>query len=207
MRVIRETHIFVMPNGYWLGLNLFLAVLTGSYPVSELQGVGQQRLMRIKKRAGWWYSKCIWCLTSVLIFYLVVAAAVGLAAALTGGFDIAQAQTVEKLGGTAFSTAGAFWGCFGVILLTSLAVCFVQMLISLVFGPKLGYVATALILMLAVYSKGGFSLGNGLMFLRLSNPGVSGTAGVCAAVLLITGTVVAGVFAIKKKDVCDKQAG
>lgn len=208
MKVIEQTNTFIIPNGFWIALNMFLSVLIGSYPAGELSGLGEQRFMRLKKRTQWWTSKYIWCLLSVAAYYAVILLVLLTAGLITGGLKqntgMPQPGVAEMLGGSAYHTAFAFWSDIGLLMLISTAISLVQMVLSLAFDPKLGYVFSAAVFVLSIYFVQGFSLGNYLMLIRLSNHDMSPASGAAVGILLTAVCYGIGRMVIRRKDICKK---
>ena len=51
MKVIRKNE-YIVPNAYWVFIQLYLAVVVGVYPVKDLHMAGQQILFEIRKSKG-----------------------------------------------------------------------------------------------------------------------------------------------------------
>lgn len=204
MGLLLNTNRFIVPNGFWLALNLFLTVIIGSYPTNELYGSGQQYIMRLKKRTSWWNSKCIWCFISVCLYYLTIIASIFIMSLIIGKTGELHSEVAELFGGTGYESLRLFLRDMAVMFVVSVALSYIQMAIALIFNPKLGYVFVAFILIAAVYSSGGFSLGSGLMMLRLSNGDVNSNQYFLICALLILISYIVGIFGIKKKDIYKK---
>ncbi len=204
MKLLQDTGVFVVPNGFWLALNLFLAIIVGSYPSNELYGSGQQYIIRLKKRISWWNSKCIWCVVSVCLYYLAVISTIFIMSAITGKTGALHTKVAEFFGGSGYETYSSFITDLMVVFVVSIALSYVQMAIALIFNPKLGYVFVAFILISGIYSAGEFSPGSGLMMIRLSNEDVNGNMCILISVFFIVVSYVMGSFGIKEKDIYKK---
>ena len=56
---------------FWMLSYLLLAYITLYYPFNDLEEFGQNILIRCRGRKLWWFSKCIWNVSSVLCFFLL----------------------------------------------------------------------------------------------------------------------------------------
>ena len=56
----------------WLLILILILFFTLSYTCDDLSGYGQQMILRSQKRIYWYLSKCIWNVSHVLVFYLVL---------------------------------------------------------------------------------------------------------------------------------------
>ena len=83
MKVIRKNE-YIVPNAYWVFIQLYLAVVVGVYPVKDLHMAGQQILLKSGNRKAWWFGKVIWNILSVLGFYLVLYLSVTAVSIVTG---------------------------------------------------------------------------------------------------------------------------
>lgn len=68
----------------WLILQVLLHFLLASYPLMDIHDYGLQVLIRTRKKAYWWISKCIWCIASVLFFYVLIWFMAGVVSILNG---------------------------------------------------------------------------------------------------------------------------
>jgi len=56
----------------WFTVNLYLAYIIGKYPKEDLYKCGINVILKSRTRNKWWLSKTIWCVLSVIIYYIVI---------------------------------------------------------------------------------------------------------------------------------------
>ena len=165
MKVIRKNE-YIVPNAYWVFIQLYLAVVVGVYPVKDLHMAGQQILLKSGNRKAWWFGKVIWNILSVLGFYLVLYLSVTAVSIVTGGFKAAQPegaafllenQKIENAGTELYMYAMA------VPVIVSLAIAVTQMMIAVVFQPPMGYIWVCAVIAAGIFLFSPYSLGYYLM--------------------------------------------
>lgn len=207
MTIMKQKHTFLIPNGYWIALNMFLAIIVGDFPVQQLKGVGQQVMMRMKKRSNWWLSKCIWCIVCVVLYYIVIISVIFVVSMLTGGIGCAHTEVVESLSKTTVlqnMTANGVLFYIALIILTSISVSLMQLVLSILFSSVIGYIFVAAILVMAMESVNNFMIGNYLMLIRMYSGKIVGQTGVIIDLLLMVSAIILGGYVIYKKDICKK---
>lgn len=204
MSSIISKNKFLVPNGYWIALNMFLAIMVGNYPVQQLKGAGQQVIMRMKKRTAWWFSKCIWCLVCVLLFYFVIFSVIFAFSMLTGGIGCVQTEVIESLSkGAILENVTASGLIFNIVLmiLTSISLSLMQLAFSILLSSVTGYIYVAAILVLTMESVNDFVLGNYLMMIRLYSGKIIGWTGITIDIVMIISAIILGGYAMYKKDI------
>ena len=92
-------------------------------------------------------------------------------------------------------------------LLTTIAICLVQICVSQIFGPIIGYVAVVVILIMGVFFKSFLFIGNGFMAIRnvLYTPqGGDIRLTVIADIVIIAVSVIVGYVSFKRMDILKK---
>ena len=56
----------------WLMIQLYIAFVIGNYAIQDMSGYGQQFLIRATTKKQWFIGKCFYCVTNVLLYYLLV---------------------------------------------------------------------------------------------------------------------------------------
>ena len=70
-KYIPEPGVAFQFPAFWMLLYLLLAYITLYYPFNDLEESGQNILVRSGGRRLWWFSKCIWNVSSVIVFFLL----------------------------------------------------------------------------------------------------------------------------------------
>lgn len=55
----------------WLLWFVYIALIASQYTYKHLCGIGQQQLIRFRRRRTWWIGKCVWSTATVLTAYAV----------------------------------------------------------------------------------------------------------------------------------------
>lgn len=197
----------IVPNGYWLAVNLLLAVMVGK-SFEDMSGAAEmQKILRIGSRKSWWDLKVRECIVTVLAYYsILIVATIFSAFCMKAIIGIPHFNLVEEYGGLGFEGVRTFLMAIMFILFTSITISVIQALITVTLDIKLGFVWVALILVLAIYTKSWWSMGSGLMLIRLSQYGINDYLGnglLC--IILTTIAYVVGSVLIKKKDFIKKE--
>ena len=204
----------IIPTAYVLP-NVLIAFAIGNYPFKDINGYGGMVLMRARKKSVWWISKCIWAvITSVVTYAILVVEVVAVALAggrlswqvnrdicyRVSGYDKTLIKNNVNL--TRFAVYMLLVG-----LLTTIAICLVQICVSQIFGPIIGYVAVVVILIMGVFFKSFLFIGNGFMAIRnvLYTPqGGDIRLTVIADIVIIAVSVIVGYVSFKRMDILKK---
>lgn len=207
MSIIIQKNKFLIPNGYWIALNMFLAIIVGDFPVQQLKGVGQQVILRMKKRSHWWFSKCVWCVVCVILYYMVILSVIFIISLLMGKMGCAHIEVVENFSKTTvlekITTNGFLFNIF-LMILTSIAVSLMQLVLSVWLSSIIGYIFVAGILVVAMESVNSYVIGNYLMMIRMYSGKIVGQTGVIIDLLLMISAILLGGYVIYKKDISKK---
>lgn len=188
----------------FLVMQVLLAYMTAYYPVRDLSVRGRQIFIRVGGNVIWWYSKCLWLMLTVGLFYFVIWIT---AAILTGGLSLQPDSNlllvygeINRLG----QPAEYVLYCLLLPLAANLAVLFVQMLLSLLTAPVYGFFIVVFQLLLSFYFYSPLLPGNYQMFNRLEPARENGIMALpslflCGAVILIC--IVTGAVYMKKRDI------
>lgn len=207
MKVIRKNE-YIIPNAYWVLIQLYLAIIIGVYPVKDLHKAGQQILLKSRNRKIWWYGKMVWNILSVLGFYFVLYLSVIAVSIATGGFKAAQPEVIAFLFGNQgieVAENGLYAYALIVPVIVSLAVSVTQMMIAVVFQPYMGYIWVCFVLAAGTFVYSPYSLGNYLMLLRtpvlLQGSILNVQYAVTLSIMLSLISVITGTVMIYRKDI------
>lgn len=157
-------------NVLWVAVNLYLAYIVSYYPFRDMNGYGQQMLLRSEKRSYWWAGKCLWNIASVLAFYLCIYFTCFLFSLLSGEVALLPQAGIQRLF-TQSDVMGLsdshmlLWG-FAMPVLTSVTLSLLQMMISLIWKPVLGIVTVAALLSASIFYCTWWLPGSFLMMTR-----------------------------------------
>lgn len=206
---LSPTDRFDLPVWYLLP-SICLAYVVGLYPLRDLKRFGLQVITRAQNRTYWWLSKCVWCVCTVLVAYLLYYACFLVMALMNGGdvFSFTpEVNGVLSLVDTARATTAEMW-IWGVAIpvFTSVAFSLFQLTVSLYTRPVFGMLAVVSLLALSAFYAHPFWAGNYLMLIRtplnVENPLQStllSAVAVNGALILLS--VTAGLIRFKRYDI------
>lgn len=171
--------------------------------------------MRAGKKLVWWISKCIWAVLTACICYGILILEIA-GVSLAGGRLSLQVNrqvciSIDGYDKTLIKnnpnlTRLAVY-MISVGLLTTIAICLVQICVSQIMGPIIGYIAVVVIMIMGVFFRSFLFIGNGFMALRnimYTPEGGSLTLTVIADIMLIVISVIAGYVSFRRMDILKK---
>lgn len=211
MKIYNKDFPFSIP-GMWLMVNFYLAYIIGYYPTKDLFGNGQQIIVRSQSRKLWWLSKCVWNVSAVVCYYVLIYSVMLIFAYLSGELSFSLNEVINSnvsLVDTLMLINSPFLVTIIVLpLLTSIALALLQMLLAFLFKPLISYVVMAFIFVVSAYYCHFALLGNYLMVLRnqlvVASLGVKTMTGIIIALLLAIICSIAGLVCLKKLDILQK---
>lgn len=63
-------HSYKFPT-IWLIMQAFMLLVVNGYTSGDLEEHGSVMIVKSRSRAGWWLSKCVWCMFSTLLAYVI----------------------------------------------------------------------------------------------------------------------------------------
>lgn len=188
----------------FLLVHTLLAYMTAYYPVHDLSVRGRQIFIRIKNNTSWWYAKCIWLSSTVIIYYLVIFFT---AAIFSGEVSKAVNENILILfGEIQKGNTQQDYLLYALILpiMASLAISFLQMTISILTAPVYGFFFVTFQLIISFYFYSPLLFSNYQMFNRCVLSRENGITAefavpVCIAVIMVC--VVVGAVYMKKRDI------
>lgn len=197
----------------WIVLFLLVSYLTLWYPYRDLMGAGKQIMVVGGSRWAWWLAKCAWIATTVTAFFLIALFVAATWTLVSGGdFSLhTSAHLPELMDFICISGLEVSYdahACLVAIPAATIALCLVQLLLSLVIRPPLSYVATLAMLFVSAFYYNPWLIGNYLMAARSSSMmpnGLSAEHGVMLAGVLALTVVVGGGMVLSRKDILNKE--
>ena len=195
----------------WILMLLTIAYVTLSYPYRDLMGFGRSVLVASGQRRSWWLSKCAWVVAASLASCAVVAMVALAAPAVMGGAmsmrmgpEVPHALLFESAPDASLELLPFVLSCCCMMV----ALCLMQLALSLVVRPVLGFCATASLLLGSAYAFLPALPGNYLMVARTSAVIAEGTdplVGVGLAVVVAVASVVLGGIYFSRMDCLDRE--
>ncbi len=138
----------------WIFLQVLIGYMVGYYAMTDIDTYGQQVLLRSGSRRKWWFSKCVWNSVTVIGLYVIIYGAAVLSGVIGGagmkmkltGEIVTSVCNVDTLGGT---TRDHCIILLFMPMLVSLALSMMQMTITLISSPIIGFISTQSIVFLS----------------------------------------------------------
>lgn len=157
------------------------------YIVSNLNSIGQQRLVRQKKRSIWFLNKCFGCMFSCLLYFTLIGCTISVYVTATGGaltLTNTPEITLAIYNDILFEPISipphrAVMASIIIPFLTILAFGILQTILSIKYKPITSFMVCLSIQLLSVNVQSPYLLGNGAMVTRSAyimpdgmNPGI-----------------------------------
>lgn len=194
---------------YWFCYHIILAYIIGHYAEKDLSGYGRNSILASKTRVGWWLAKCVWCIFSVVLYYLM-------------GFLGSAGYTIIAKGKLSFAVTKDLMKNFGqgliylengeilvlVLLLpclTSIAVSVLQLFFSLKIGSVVSFAGVCIVYVMSVYYTSPLLPGNYTMWSRNDVVGIGSdiymSIGILLSLIITFIAVMLGIIYIDRKDI------
>lgn len=211
---------FLFPS-LWMLFMLIPFYIILYYPLSDLTGYGKNVLIQSGSRVQWWLSKCIWCIVSITLYFILLWFILVAFCAITG-FSLSLSISKELLSllisePSPIVTAGKEKMVFNGVLivqilvmpiLVSAALGILQMTLSLFIKPFFSFSIVAGILVASSYYLSPWMIGNYAMAQRnriLTDDGVSTNFGILFCLILLLASVGLGAMVFKRYDILNKE--
>lgn len=199
---------FIIPL-YWFVFQIGISYCIGNYAYDDFMHNGRNLLLAIKNRKSWWDSKCLWCISTVLVYYTVYILAIVMFALIFGA-DLKLDCTSDFVS-SVFGYGMTYMKNTEVILIslvlpcvTTISLCMLQILIGFFTTPVVALASICGVYVLSAYYTKWFMLGNYTMWLRstyLTEDGVHHISGLILAVTLFVCVWNVGSVYFERKDI------
>lgn len=199
---------FIIPL-YWFVFQIGISYCIGNYTYDDFTQNGRTLFLAVKDRKNWWDSKCLWCISTVLIYYMVyiltiVVSAVIFGAELKLDYTSDFVSSVFSYGMTYMKNTEVILISFVLPYLTTVSLCMLQILVGFFTTPAVGLASMCGVYVLSAYYTNWFMLGNYTMWLRstyLTEDGVHYITGLVLGVMLFVCVWNIGSVYFERKDV------
>lgn len=196
----------------WFLINMILFYFTGKYPYSEIyNNHGANVLMRGGSRNKWFLSKWMWSLLCVLIYYFVAYIFVLLfcfIAQVPISFKAQQMDYKDMLSPMIDCTMLDTVELMILPIISSMAAVSVQLLISLILKPLLGFAFMAVLYISSAYYFTPFLIGNCSMLARNSVfyiGGITFRQTVIISLIMMAVSLIIGLFVFYRQDIMGRK--
>lgn len=208
VRVIEDPSELLLIPPLFILLYSWLILLVAYYAHDDMKEYGIQTFIRCHQRYSWWFSKCIWNICTVILYYVLIYLACFAAAVISKGSFFKMDDTVWQILFYAEKEvpSGGILFLYLVVLpvFTSMALSMMQMFLSIVSSPIAGAMVNLVLLLVSICKLSQWLPGNYRMFLRMSvrmEGGVEFLPAVLFDLCLILAAVFAGAIVLRKKDI------
>lgn len=177
---------------YWFMFQICISYCIGYYSYQDFMQNGRNLFLAVKDRKSWWDSKCLWCMSVVLFYYIVFGISTILSAAYWGA-EWKLSYTVDFVT-RVFDANVAYMSNAEIVLISVILPCVVTIglcLFQILFGffttPVVSFACMCGVYVLSAYYTDWFLLGNYTMWLRstyLTAEGVNPFSGLILGVNL-----------------------
>lgn len=145
---------FLFP-ALWIFVFLLLLYFTLRYPSENLNGIGKSMLILSQHRKTWYLSKCVWCVSFVLMYFAVLYLTAFLTCICLGGEVTLQPSEYAP----AILNAGTYikappWNIlpgFSLIPCMACGIALLQMLLTFFMRPISSYILSCVLLLSSAY--------------------------------------------------------
>ena len=193
----------------WFMWDILPCVLTLSYMSEDLSQGGMQVLVRARKKTWWWFSKCLWNLWVVLVYYGLGYLTLWLLSFASGKaqtwelnpriFQFQFAQSLPASHSTSLFVSVCLLPC-----LVGMAVNLMQMTLTLFVKPIFAFVAACCYCIIGIYYAHPLMLSNYAMPVRSADIGIYNfqpTLGAFLCILAWVGCFLVGAWKIRRQDI------
>lgn len=177
---------------YWFTLQIFISYFIGYYSHDDFIQNGRNLFLTIKNRKNWWDGKCLWCISTVLLNYIIFTTVIILSAVLCGA-ELKLNYTVDFVS-RVFDANVVYISCGEIVLVSfvlpciiTISMCLLQILIGFFTTPVVSFASMCGVYVLSAYYTEWFMLGNYTMWLRstyLTPEGVNPLSGLILGMTL-----------------------
>jgi hypothetical protein len=194
---------------YWFAFQIGIACIIAYYPENDFKYMGNQMMMASKSRDNWWISKCMWCILTVIFYFVVMVGSTVVLAQIYGAkidFNFTEDITTVFFGTNTQYMQNRDAMFLAVILPCIVTICIslVQILLSFLISSVVSFALVCGLYVTSAYYTNPVFLGNYTMWLRstyFDASGVNCEIGVLIAVILTIGSVFIGSIYFDKCDI------
>lgn len=186
----------------WLLLNLFSMYIVGYYPIENLKKYSALILIRCNNRVEYWISKIIWCLLTVVIFYLLLFVIAAIFVAFSGDLSVLLHNDIcENIMGINIESMTILRLLTPFLILFMMAV--VQVNVSILLSPVSANLIMVIYMVCSVYYSNKIFVYNYCMYSRIFSGSADNAALITALIFSLILLIISSVLALKKSSKID----
>lgn len=201
-------HSYKFPT-IWLIMQAFMLLVVNGYTSGDLEEHGSVMIVKSRSRAGWWLSKCVWCMFSTLLAYVIYYIPMFLIFAWRG---IPMKMHLTKRLVTTSVEGFLNWktaDVCAVVLFIPVAVmmflCLLQMLLEVVWSPAVAIILLLVIQGISAYKQSVFLWGNWGIPVRMLKTPIGYIGNLRCSIAGIIVCIVIGTILFKRRDLLFKE--
>ena len=202
------TEGFLIPY-LWFITQLGISYIIAYYAEQDYTDNGVNVMIAGRNRSAWWFSKVIWCVLSVLLYFLATFISCSVFAMFYGakpslGVTDEFLKIVYGYNINYLPYKDLMLIVFVVPIAVTAGICLVQMLMSFIVSPVTSFAITCAVYILSAYYTAWFLPGSYTMWVRSSYFDVRGLnplSGLLIAAFMVIAVIVLGNSYFEKKDI------
>ena len=202
------TQSFAIPY-LWFITQIGISYIIAYYAEKDFSENGVNVMVAGRSRSSWWFSKVIWCVLSVLLYFAAAFIACSVFALFRGakpslGVTDEFMKVVFGYNMNYLPFKDLMLIVFVVPVAVTVGICLVQMFMSFVISPVTSFAVTCAVYILSAYYTAWFFPGSYTMWVRSSyfdERGLSPLSGLLIAAVMAVVVVVSGKMYFDQKDI------
>lgn len=197
--------VFTIPVSWFL-FYAYLFFLVGFYPVSDLYGAGKKTLVLSGSRLKWLWSKYIWTILNVIVYYVAMLLTLVIMTMVIGKWDTTADEMLMDMGidmhQFSLGQIVLVWLILPMICASAIAVA--QLTVSIYTSAIAGYIVSIVYVVVSVYWMSPILMGNYMMIIRNNGicvGGMDATCGIISSLVVIALSILAGSVYFNKKNI------
>lgn len=194
---------------YWFLFQIYISYIIAYYASDDYNNYGKNLFLSVRNRSSWWNAKCLWCMVSVALYYIIYVFSV-LAMASIFGANLKLSYTPEFVG-SVFNANALALNIHDILLisiiipfLVTIGLCLSQVFTGFIFTPVVSFAVVSGVYIVSAYYTEWWLPGSYTMWLRsalLTTEGVRPVSGIMFGVLMVFLAWYGGLIYFETKDV------
>ena len=194
---------------YWFIFQIYASYLIAYYANDDYLDNAKNLFVAAGNRTGWWNAKFLWCIASVVLYYIVYIVSIVAMACLFGG-ELKLSYTPEFVG-SVFNSTAMILEMSDIIVIAILiplfvttGMCLVQLILGFITTPVVSFAAVSGVYIVSAYYTEWWLPGSYTMWLRstvVTEEGVRPVSGILFGILMMCLAWYGGKTYFETKDV------
>lgn len=193
----------------WIMFHSILSLIVGFYVSDDIKKSASALIIRVQSKRIWWSSKFVWCIFSVLVYYIVFIFTVILFCLIFGNLSIVTNTDITekffKIDISLIKDTDIILVFFIMPMISSIAISVFQVVLGLIIKPIYSFMLIVTIMVCSSFYSNTFLLFNFSMISRYnyfsSKSNITLQNGLVISICLIVISYIWGMIVIKRKDI------